>query len=425
MVLIDQLRQFSEQVKKRLPSLAGRGEEATKQALVLPFIQLLGFDPYDPGEVQPEFVADFAKKKAGQFEKVDYAIRVGGEPRMFIECKAVDVPLEDCDGQLARYFNSIRTVMVGLLSNGLEYRFYTDLREPNVMDKAPFLTFDVRSFSDREFEVLRPFTKELFDADEVRAHAEELVFIERVTVRVNDLLRNPSEDFVRFLVKDAEVVTGYINARVVERFLPIVKKAIHSTVLDMMTKGLQAEIAQPVPMPSVPPASSTTPQSPGAERPPEQEAEDAGAGIADDDRRAAFRIVQRLCGEIDPAHALGYRDNAAYFSINLGRRNTWFLRLYLSPTKKQLQTRLAPEQAALLAPGFQVEPAPDGRSRMGLLATADLDKLRALVLRAFEDAIRRAESEADEDEADEESVATDHVRDRAGALLREVTGGRS
>lgn len=40
-------------------------EEATKNAFVLPFIQLLGYDVFNPLEVIPEFIADISNKKGG------------------------------------------------------------------------------------------------------------------------------------------------------------------------------------------------------------------------------------------------------------------------------------------------------------------------------------------------------------------------
>lgn len=99
---------------------------------MLPFLQVLGFDIYDPTEVKPEYIADFAKKKSGgQFEKIDYAITLKGESAIFVECKAVDVAVEDHDGQLARYFNSTPSVKLGVLATGIQYRFFTDVRLGN------------------------------------------------------------------------------------------------------------------------------------------------------------------------------------------------------------------------------------------------------------------------------------------------------
>ena len=109
MAFLDELKQLSEQIRKRQPNV--KGEEATKQALILPFLQLLAFDIYDPTVVRPEFIADFAKKKAnGQMEKVDFALHAAGHPIIFIECKAVDAQLPAHDAQLARYFNAVTSV---------------------------------------------------------------------------------------------------------------------------------------------------------------------------------------------------------------------------------------------------------------------------------------------------------------------------
>ncbi|MBL8681621.1 MAG: type I restriction enzyme HsdR N-terminal domain-containing protein [Myxococcales bacterium] len=126
MGFVDELRALSEQVKRRLANV--KSEEATKQALILPFFQVLGYDIYDPSEVQPEYVADFAKKKSnGTFEKVDYAVLRAGVPVMLVECKVAGSEPQDADGQLARYFNATTTVKVGVVTNGTRYRRFGSL----------------------------------------------------------------------------------------------------------------------------------------------------------------------------------------------------------------------------------------------------------------------------------------------------------
>ncbi|MET0403571.1 MAG: type I restriction enzyme HsdR N-terminal domain-containing protein, partial [Cystobacter sp.] len=184
MGLNEDLRQLSEQVKKRQAFI--KGEEATKQALILPFLQVLGYDIYDPTETQPEYVADFAKKRGGMLEKVDYAIHLRSSPALFIECKAADQAPEDHDGQLARYFNATPTVRIAIVTNGTRYRFFTDLQAPNVMDSTPFMEFNILAFSERDVELLRPFTKEFFNSDSIQGHAEEIIFVGKVTTLINE-----------------------------------------------------------------------------------------------------------------------------------------------------------------------------------------------------------------------------------------------
>ena len=76
-------------------------EEAAKTALVMPFIQALGYDVFNPGEVIPEFSADVGTKKG---EKVDYAICKDGKVTILVECKPASVELNiNHAGQLFRY----------------------------------------------------------------------------------------------------------------------------------------------------------------------------------------------------------------------------------------------------------------------------------------------------------------------------------
>lgn len=397
MGLSEDLRQLSEQVRKRQSFI--KGEEATKQALILPFLQVLGYDIYDPTETQPEYVADFAKKRGGVMEKVDYALHLKGAPALFIECKAVDAAPEDHDGQLARYFNATPSVRIAVVTNGVRYRFFTDLQSPNVMDASPFMEFNVLSFSEREVELLRPFTKESFDATSIQGHAEEIIFVGKVTTLINELLRNPSESFVRFLLAEVELVSGRVTKNVVERFVPIVKKAIQTTLLDMMTKSIQQEIAQPNPQSnSSPPAPQPFPEPAEALQRAAEAAEPAAGALIEttEVELEIFRIVQRMCAESALKQAISYKDSASYFGINLGKVTSWFLRAFTNGKKKSLVTRLPVEQTSMLAPGFEVEAAPDGigRSRVYFNAPSDMEKLRTLVLVAYEEEAKRQSSQA-------------------------------
>ncbi len=387
MGLIEDLRQLSEQVKKRQGFI--KGEEATKQALILPFLQALGYDVYDPTETQPEYVADFAKKRGGVLEKVDYALHLRGQPAIFIECKSVDAAPEDHDGQLARYFNATPSVRIAVVTNGVRYRFFTDLQAKNMMDANPFMEFNILAFTERDVELIKPFTKDAYNADSIQEHAEEIIFVDKVTTLINELLRNPSESFVRFLLAEVDLVSGRVTKGEDERFIPIVKKAIQTTLLDMMTKSIQQEIAQASP----PPASAPT-QSPAEALQKTANGGDPNSGTAVETTELElqiFQIVQRMCSESALKQTVAYKDSANYFGINLGKVTSWFLRAFTNGRRRSLVTRLPVDQATMLAPGFEVEAAPDalGKSRVYFNAPTDLEKLRALVLVAYEDEAKR------------------------------------
>jgi hypothetical protein len=426
MGLYEDLRNLAEQIKKRQAHV--KGEEATKQALVLPFLQLLGFDVYDPTEVKPEYIADFAKKKSsGQFEKIDYAITLKGEPAIFVECKAVDVAVEDHDGQLARYFNSTPSVKLGILTNGIQYRLFTDLRNQNIMDATPFLEFNILRVTEREAELIRPFTKESFNSAIIQRHAEEIISLEKVTAMINELLRNPSENFIRFILSELELVGGRVTANVVSRFEPIVKKSIQTALLGMMTKSIQQEIS-PSQSPSVSPsaeppqpvrATTEKPLTPvgadgatkaaGTAKPVPQTQNDGEGTTAPgaettDEEKEIFAALKRICGDSSLKVPIRYKDATNFFAVNLGPTRTWFLRLFLGSRRKSFVARLPIAQVEPLAPGFQLESVTDNpdKTRVYFTSVSDVERLRPLILKLYEEAVRRQQSGATdgEDSAD-------------------------
>ena len=75
-------------------------EENTKQALINPFLLLLGYDIHNPNEVEFEFHASFSYKNS---DKVDYAVKSKGKPLFFIEAKKVTKDLTNHYAQLEYY----------------------------------------------------------------------------------------------------------------------------------------------------------------------------------------------------------------------------------------------------------------------------------------------------------------------------------
>jgi hypothetical protein len=129
-------------------------EEASKTTLVLPFLRALGYDIFNPSEVKAEFTCDVGTKKG---EKVDYALCVGGEVTILVECKPVTSELSiKHASQLFRYF-STTNARVALLTNGVIYQFFTDSERANMMDDKPFFTFNLESFRKSDIKHLATF----------------------------------------------------------------------------------------------------------------------------------------------------------------------------------------------------------------------------------------------------------------------------
>ena len=125
----DTIKQLADRIEKLKDNI--QTEEATKNAFIMPFINALGYDVFNPLEVLPEMTCDIGTKKG---EKIDYAIMKDDQPILLIECKHWKQDLNLHDNQLLRYFN-VSKAKFGLLTNGIIYRFYTDLKESNISEE--------------------------------------------------------------------------------------------------------------------------------------------------------------------------------------------------------------------------------------------------------------------------------------------------
>lgn len=242
MDLIDHLRALSARIALTKDMVST--EEATKNAMVMPFIQALGYNVFDPTEVTPELVADIGTKKG---EKVDYAILKDGKPIILFECKKSGGDLSiNHAGQLFRYFHVTET-RFGVLTNGLNYRFFTDLEKPNKMDEKPFFEFNILDFKDRDVDELKKFAKSLFDVETILTTASELKFTRVIQSRLADWITSPSEEFVRLVSADLLVGKRFTPA-IKDQFTGITKRAFDSLVNERINERLKGAMAPEAPL---------------------------------------------------------------------------------------------------------------------------------------------------------------------------------
>jgi len=195
-------------------------EEATKNAVVMPFLRVLGFDVFDPAQVVPEFVADIGIKKG---EKIDYAVKIGGKLEYLVEAKSISTNLREAEySQLFRYFNAA-DANIAILTNGLNFWFFTDLDAPNKMDQSPFFKFDLLSYDDNDIKELEKFHKDHFSIENVQSAAASLKYLRGAMSYIEKQWASPDEDFTRFIAK--EFYDGKLTATVVDTLKPIIKRA--------------------------------------------------------------------------------------------------------------------------------------------------------------------------------------------------------
>ena len=312
----DQIAQLAARVDKMIPQI--QTEEATKNALVMPFIQIMGYDVFNPFEVNPEFVADLGIKKG---EKVDYAIMMDGQPSILIECKHHLENLDPHNSQLFRYFHTTKAKF-GLLTNGLVYRFYTDLVERNKMDSTPFFEFKLTEIKEAEILELKKFHKSYFNVDNITNTASELKYLNELKVLLNNEIAQPTEAFVTFFTK--QIYPGVLTAKVKDQFTPIIKRSFNQLISDAINDRLksalnqerQKEIKEAVLV------ESASPETSGPNI------------ITTDEELEGFYIVKSILREFIDSKRITYRDAQSYFAILLDDNNRKTIcRLYLGNRK--------------------------------------------------------------------------------------------
>ncbi len=236
MVIEDEIKKLTTKIDEKLDKI--QTEEATKTALILPFIRLvLGYDHTDPEEVVPEFTADVGIKKG---EKVDYAIMIDDKPVMLMECKPAHTDLDkEHASQLYRYF-SVTEAKFGILTNGIIYRFYTDIVEPNKMDEKPFFEIDLSNVKDSDINELKRFTKSSFDLENILESASELKYKGEIKKIMADQINDPSDEFVKFFAK--KVYSGVLTRNVKEQFTEITKSAIKQFINEKVEERLKTAL---------------------------------------------------------------------------------------------------------------------------------------------------------------------------------------
>ena len=212
-----------------------QSEEATKLSMVLPVIQALGYDIYDPTEVVPEMVCDIQNKN----DRVDFSIFTDGVPVIIIECKTAGANLEQYTKQLSKYFVSSKA-KYAILTNGLEYWIYTDLQQINLMDSEPFFKIDFSKATDSEITFFMKLSKENFDESRLRTSAQVHSVSGKIREEIAREMAYPSGDFLCMIAK--RCYTGIVTQQVLEEINDIISDNIDEPLMnDIAIQDLQTD----------------------------------------------------------------------------------------------------------------------------------------------------------------------------------------
>jgi hypothetical protein len=321
----EQLRNLSKRIETMRDSITT--EEATKTAIVMPFFQILGYDVFNPMEFNPEFTADVGIKKG---EKVDYAILSEGKPVILIECKGITQTLTKHDSQLFRYFGTT-TSKFSILTNGIEYKFFTDLEETNKMDVTPFFSFNILDLRDIHITEIAKFRKESFDVENITSTASELKYLSALKVYLSSQFELPSEKFVKFMVN--EIYDGVKTKSTIEKFTPIIQKGLKQIVNEQVNDKLNAALKSTDEHKNIIPVIK------------EETNDDPDDGIiTTPEELESYSVVRVALRETVDPERIFYRDNKSYFNIMLDDNiRKWIIRVYFEKNRNYIVLNDSPK----------------------------------------------------------------------------------
>ncbi|WP_121924496.1 type I restriction endonuclease [Flavobacterium weaverense] len=313
-----------EQLHSRVDSLKDQinTEEATKNAFVMPFIQILGYDIFNPTEVIPEFICDIGTKKG---EKIDYVIKKDGEPILIIECKNWKENVDAHNSQLHRYYH-VSKARFGVLTNGHIYNFYADLEKPNIMDEKPFFTLDLSNLKDTSLKILEKFTKNGYNLEAILDSAEGLKYIKAIRNEFERELKDPSDEMVKMLVSkfyEKPLIASRMTA-----FKEYTKKAFSNSINESINFRLKnaLDINETIPTKANETISSIDDNS------------EAPKFVTTEEENEGSQIIKAILREILPTSRIGFRDTQSYFGILLDDNNRKpICRLHFNSANKYIE----------------------------------------------------------------------------------------
>lgn len=309
MEFVEKINQLKERAANLKDSL--KTEEATKNALIMPFLNALGYDVFNPLEVVPEYIADSRFKKD---EKVDYAIIKDGRPIILLECKKVDndkLDVKKHAGQLFKYFTASKAKFI-ILTNGIIYKFFSDIEEPNVLDKEPFFVFNLQEYKENHIETLNEFCKDNFDIDKAFSNAGDLKYIKQFENVIESEYRNPSDDFVKYLLDKSGICEGRKTVNIIEKHKKTTVEAFNLFMSKVMKTSLDFSL--------------TTKTD-----------DNKNEIVTTVEELEGYTIIKTLLNGVIDITRVTYRDNRSYFNVLLDNNiNKTICRLYFNKTQKYI-----------------------------------------------------------------------------------------
>lgn len=319
----DQIQALSQKIPDVLDFV--KTEASTRSSLVEPFIRALGYDTSNPREVVPEFWANVDIPEAVKDQRVDYAILHDGMPIILIECKHHSSKLEKGFNQLFSYY-APTSARMAILTNGVRYRLYADLDKSNIMDKTPFLEFDMTDVPVEVVQELKRLSKSSFNIEEAIAAARQLKYVRGFKAILRRQLEEPEDKFIQFFF--SQLCPGsHFAGGAKEVFRGYAKRSFNELVEELLREKFNEFIS---------PRGAQAPEPDEPEVEPESlEPDEAVKSVTTTEEEIqGFYIIKAILCDVIAAERIRMKDYQAYCNILLdGRQKYPLCRFYFNNPK--------------------------------------------------------------------------------------------
>jgi hypothetical protein len=175
-------------------------EAATKEYLIKPFFEILGWDFSNPDEVVPEDTDTSGKRP-------DYSFYINGKNKILIEAKPINNQLNDTKMINEKMSYCLNTqVPFLIITNGILYNVYYSELKGSSQDK---LLFDLQLDDKIDEEILNKLKKESFERDDLLKYAQNTFILSNIKKSFESLLQDPSKKFITLLNEKMKELIGY------------------------------------------------------------------------------------------------------------------------------------------------------------------------------------------------------------------------
>lgn len=226
-------------------------EAKTRMYFIEPLLGIIGYSR-DPKDMLTEINAGWGQKN----DKADIGLIIKGKkPEIIIECKKFGKKLTDKEGaQLNGYFSHTEGSKIGILTNGIEWRFYAEYLEKNKLHSNPFLVIDFAEIDDEKIEKFAQFHKNTQGnfLSQIIEEAQDTFFLEGFNDALSEELLNPSDELIKAIfarmpgkrMNDTikEKLRGLINSNSIQQVLPKLIEEESKSGNFVITTGMELKI---------------------------------------------------------------------------------------------------------------------------------------------------------------------------------------